>query len=440
LMEQPDKSAPVLVLGGGPAGLAAGLEMARLGKRVIVLEKENIVGGVSSSLHWNRFILEYGPHTYHLKHDRIDEMIQEVYGGELIVKKRITRLLLRGQLFDYPLKFWQLLRGLNPFFSLRMVLDFIFTSIRFKIFPRADDCFRTWGIKRFGFTLYNLCFGQYTERLWGMSADKLSVRLASSKLHKLNLKDILVKLLGRRGQEQATYWEDFLYPEEGMGIIYEKMADEIVKAGSEVWLESQPVDPESYQAALSLRSRSLIVVNLVVRMPMVSDAHWIYLLDPSYHFNRFCEQKNLLAERVPPLETMLTFEICCAPDDEFWNLPDEELVELALADIANIERIDGSRVADSLVRRVRDAYPIYDLEFEDNIAVLFDGLAEISNLYTTGRQGLFLNTDMHDTMELGIKAAQAVRDGISARDWNTLINPWDDSKAPPPPHLSSEGS
>jgi len=459
---------PILVLGGGPAGLAAGLTAARAGRRVIVLEKQDLVGGVSSSLHWNRFILEYGPHTYHIKHDFIDDLVREVYGGPLVPKKRVTRMLLRGRMFDYPLKFWQLLRGLNPFFSLRMLLDFLVNSIRFKLFPRPDDSFRAWGVKRFGYTLYNLCFGRYTERLWGRPADQLSVLLASSKLHKLNLKDVIVKLLGGRGQEQATYWEDFLYPEEGMGIVFEKMADEIIRSGGEIWLESFPVAvrvqdgavkevtverrgeklslevdsvistiplpplgellraslPESaYRASQQLQSRSLILVNLVIRMPMVSDAHWVYLLDSAFRFNRFCEQKNLLRERTPPLETMLTFEACCDWDDEMWNLPAAGLVALALQDISRIEKIDASRVSDTLVRRVRDAYPVYDLEFEQNLARLYSGLARISNLYATGRQGLFLNTDMHDTMGMGIRTVEELLAGLPARQWYARVVP-----------------
>lgn len=468
-MNQKEKTLPILVLGGGPAGLAAGLEAVRRGRQVIVIEKDSLVGGVSSSRHWKRFILEYGPHTYHLKHDRIDDLVREVYGGELTTKQRVTRMLIRGRMFDYPLKFWQLLKGLNPFFSARMLLDFLFTSLWFKIFPRPDDSFRTWGVKRFGHTLYQLCFGGYTERLWGVPAERLSVRLASSKLHKLNLKDVIVKLFGGRGQEQATYWEDFLYPEEGMGIVFEKMAAEIVKAGGEVWLESYPVSfrfdggkigsvlvnrrekeeeipvaavistiplpelgsltrdiigPESYAASATLRSRSLVLVDLIVRMPTVSDAHWVYLLDDIYRFNRFCEQKNLLRERHPPLETMLTFETCCGFEDAFWKMPDAELVRLALEDISHIERIDGSRVTDTLVRRVKDAYPVYDLEFEENLKKLYRGLSRVDNLYATGRQGLFLNTDMHDTMELGMKTVAELETGLGAREWYDLVSPY----------------
>nr|HPJ71467.1 hypothetical protein [bacterium] len=268
---------------------------------------------------------------------------------------------------------------------------------------------------------------------------------------------------------QATYWEDFLYPEEGMGIVFEKMAAEIVRLGGEVWLDSRPsafvfdgsriasvkidraggpaevpvsavvstiplpalgllvrgkVPEDAYRASQALASRSLVLVNLIVRMPMVSEAHWVYLLDPRFRFNRFCEQKNLLLEKKPPLETMLTFEACCGYRDEFWNLPDSALVKLALEDIGRIERIDGSRVTETLVRRVKDAYPVYGVGFEGGLERFFIGAAGIDNLYPTGRQGLFLNTDMHDTMELGLLAVEAIADGVPGRDWYGRIVSW----------------
>ena len=184
---------PIIVIGAGPAGLAAARTIEKSGRKVIVLEKRSLVGGISSSRYWEEFIIEFGPHTYHVKEDEIDGLIRDHYEGDLAIKKRVTNMLIRGGYYDYPLKFWQLVRGLNPFFSARMIGDFICTSIKYTLFPRPDDSFETWGIKRFGRTLYNLCFGQYSQRVWGIAPPRLSTRLASSKLHKLHLKDILVQ-------------------------------------------------------------------------------------------------------------------------------------------------------------------------------------------------------------------------------------------------------
>ncbi len=462
---------PVVVLGGGPAGLSAAVRLAEAGKKVILLEKAPKVGGISASARWRDFIVEYGPHTYHVKGDWIDDLVRGHYPGELPRKKRMTRMLIRGRTFDYPLKFWQLLKGLNPFFSARMLADFAFAASQNALFPRPDENFESWGVKRFGRTLYDLCFGQYTRRVWGRPPSTLSTRLASQKLHKLNLKDVIVKLLGGRGQEQATYWEDFLYPEEGMGIVWDNMASSLREKGGEVRLESRPLALEcrdgrveavtvsrngsdnrvpcsavvstiplpelsrlarpwapTAAAGDGLISRSLLLVNLIFAIDSFSDAHWVYLIDPHFRFNRFCEQKNLLLERKPEGRTMLTFEMCCDHGDEDWNRPDRELVDLALADCARISGLSRELLLESSVIRTADAYPVYALGFEEKLGVVFGALSAAENLYSTGRQGLFLNTDMHDTIELGIMAAGRLLKRIPARDWYAAAAPYFDYK------------
>ncbi len=466
-MEKPPES-PVIILGGGPSGLTVGLDLARAGRKVVVIEKAPRVGGISSSSYWEDFIVEYGPHTYHVKNDEIDDLVREQYDRELPNKRRVTNMLIRGKTYDYPLKFWQLFRGLNPFFSARMIGDFIISSVRYSLFPRPDDSFETWGLKRFGRTLYQLCFGQYSERVWGIHPSQISPRLASSKLHKLNLKDILIKFLGGKGQEQATYWNYFLYPEEGIGVIFNRMAERIAAGGGEVRLETVPVKfhfrenrvaavtvrrgereetipagavistiplpalarlcrirlsgPEQ-AAARNLRNRALVLINIIITADRISRAHWVYLLDPDFRFNRFCEQKNLLRENRPPGKTMLTFELCCGYGDEIWNASEEELRAMALEDIGRVGLLDGLEVGESLVTRSKDAYPIYDLPFEKNLELTLRGLAGIPNLYSSGRQGLFLNTDIHDSMKSGRDAGRALLRGSTPADWYRRSEP-----------------
>ena len=125
--EDSRKELPVIVFGAGPAGLTAGRELVRSGKKVIVLEKKSLVGGISSSERWSGFNVEFGPHTYHVKNDELDDIIREHYPGDLKTKKRVTNMLIRGKYLDYPLKFWQLIRNLNPFFTARMPADFTYS-------------------------------------------------------------------------------------------------------------------------------------------------------------------------------------------------------------------------------------------------------------------------------------------------------------------------
>jgi len=258
-----------------------------------------------------------------------------------------------------------------------------------------------------------------------------------------------------------------------MGTVFENMAARLKEKGGEVWLKSAPtaitiregrvaavtvsrdgeevrrecsslistipltemtrllrphIKDEDYRAGMSLRNRSLVLVNIIFSVPLVNEAHWIYLIDSRFRFNRFCEQKNLLLDKKPSLRTMLTFEACCGWRDSFWNLPEEELKRLALKDAELTGIIDTSRAGDCRIKKVREAYPIYEVGFEENLNVLLRALGRLENLYSTGRQGLFLNTDMHDTMEMGLRAAEAARKGEPASAWYRGILPYLDLK------------
>jgi len=169
-------------------------------------------------------------------------------------------------------------------------------------------------------------------------------------------------------------------------------------------------------------------LNIIFSVPLVNEAHWIYLIDSRFRFNRFCEQKNLLLDKKPYLRTMLTFEACCNYRDSFWNLPEEELKRLALKDAELTGIIDTSRAGDCRIKKVREAYPIYEMGFEENLNRLLQAASRVINLYSTGRQGLFLNTDMHDTMEMGLLASRSARAGESSSAWYQRILPYLDLK------------
>lgn len=432
----------VVVLGAGPAGLAAAWQATMDGHEVTVLERETRVGGQSATIDVDGFRFDYGPHAYHVRHTAIDDLYHRTLGEEepRIIQQQVW---LKGKRFQYPFRFYDLLTGINPFLAARMVADYLWSAVASRVMSTPDDSFENWVKKRFGNSLYRLCFGQYTERVWGMSPKKISASLASSKLSNLNLRDIVRKLFGGRGQEQATYWVEFLYPERGIGVLYERLASAVEAAGGTVHLSTpvrqiecregravavhaEGVSVEAdwvlstmplralagavdalppVQAVSALRQRALLLVNLALDRPQAMEKHWVYLLDPRFRFNRFAEQKNLGAGCAPPQRTALSFELCCDVGDEVWTAPDATLFDGARADIEKTGIFPGQQFEGLAVLRCAEAYPIYDLGFEENVAAALDAVATVPNVLSLGRQGLFLNCDMHNAMAMGMAAA-----------------------------------
>lgn len=54
---------PLIIIGGGLSGLAAGIRFARFGQKVLILEKHNKAGGLNSYYHRNGQLLESGLHA-----------------------------------------------------------------------------------------------------------------------------------------------------------------------------------------------------------------------------------------------------------------------------------------------------------------------------------------------------------------------------------------
>jgi len=421
------------------------------GHEVTVFEREGRVGGQSATFEADGFRLDYGPHAYHVRGTRVDALWREVLHHRQPPKRIDQQVLLGGKRFHYPFQFYEVLRGLPKALAARMLFDYCWGSLTDLLKKRPEDSFEAWGIKRFGRTLYELCFGQYTRRVWGMPPSQISAKLAAQKLSQLTLRDIILKLLGGRGEEQKTYWTEFFYPERGIGAFFDALRNEIVGAGGTIHLHAvvntvrlaggqaaevqagspdgplvaradwvlstipiaalaravaPPLDATAQRAADLLRFRSLMLVNLAVDLPTVMPQHWVYLLDPKFRFNRVAEQKNLGRLCAPASRTALAFELSCNEGDQLWQTPDQALYELAAEEARATGLFPEKPMEGICVLRLAEAYPIYDLEFERNLDAVLSALRGVPNLLTFGREGLFLNCDIHDSMLMGIEAAE----------------------------------
>ena len=57
----------IAVIGGGVSGISTGLELLKENFDVTIFEKQNSLGGLSSSLESDKFVLDFGPHILSVK-------------------------------------------------------------------------------------------------------------------------------------------------------------------------------------------------------------------------------------------------------------------------------------------------------------------------------------------------------------------------------------
>jgi protoporphyrinogen oxidase len=458
----------VVVLGAGPAGMSAAWRLSQLGHPVTLLEKDTAVGGMGKTITLGRYAVDYGPHTFHIRETAesraIHEAIRPFFGEEPLVLTRGTRVLLRGKEYVYPLELLQVLTGVSPLLSARIIFDYVIATVKSTLTPpKKEDSFEEWGVRNLGRTLYDLCFGIYSARVWGLPTSQISSKQAQ-RVAKLNLKNIILRTFGIKA-DPTTYFTKYMYPRKGISVLYESMAAEMCRAGSHIFLESPVVRLERSngdridrvvysrngreqtvgcdavlstlplpalvgmitpqlpaavaQHASRLRYRSLKLIYITLKRPQLTDYHWVYLLDEQYRVNRMSEQKNVSPHMVPGDRTILCIELSCWRDDAVWRASDEEVYRIALNDLLKMGYgVTEDEVEEYHVTDIATAYPVYELNFEDHLIPVLEGVHAVPNLLTLGRHGLFLNNSMDDNVLLGMKAADRIAgDGVNSRAW-----------------------
>jgi protoporphyrinogen oxidase len=428
------------------------------------------VGGLGASQRVKEYIVDYGPHTFHLKKTLITQLFEQLVGSDVNKVHRNANIWLFGKTLPFPLRIRDVLTQLNPVLSSRIVLDYLFESSIRRLWHKSDSTsasFEEWGVHQFGRTLYRLAFGNYSEKMWGLAGKQLSAKLAKQKLVGLSLWNLMLVTLGLLGKERAqamglsreTLYD--AYPRYGIGTFFEALANEIRRYGGVIELSACPqrvevkngqvtqiayrannetrmtscetlvssiplpslctllpgeISRKLQDAAEALKYRSLIIVHFVLDKENLSNAHWTYLLDPRLISNRLSEQKNLSRDSCPPGRTVVTLDITCYCGDYLWNADDSFLIGLGIHDLS-IMGLHPRSIRDAFVIRAPDAYPIYSLGFERQVETILQKFSAISNLYSIGRHGLLLNNDMHDSIEMGFMTAQMLLENQPSSAW-----------------------
>ena len=183
---------------------------------------------------------------------------------------------------------------------------------------------------------------------------------------------------------------------------------------------SPALPAEVGEHAAKLRYRSLKLIYIVLKRPQLTDYHWVYLLDEQFRVNRVSEQKNVSPDMVPDDRTVLCIELSLWKDEPLWNASDEEIYRIALGDLMKMGYgVTEDEVEHYHVTDIPTAYPVYELNFEDHLIPVLDGVHAMQNLLTLGRHGLFLNNSMDDNVLLGMKVADHIEThrGPDARRW-----------------------
>ena len=455
-MSLPPASAPTVVVGAGPAGLTAALELGKRGLPGVVFEADELVGGISRSVRFQGCRLDIGGHRFFTKVPEVEALWHEILGDDLLVRERMSRIYYRGTLFDYPLKPLNALRGLGVPEATRVLASYLHSQL----FPIADEStFDAWVSNRFGRRLFEIFFETYTEKVWGMPCSEISATWAAQRIKNLDLltalKNAFLGNHGGNGKVVTSLIERFYYPRLGPGMMWERCRDLAAARGVATQLRSRvvgihhdgrraeavevagpdgarrreragavissmpigalvramdpPAPPEVLAAADGLRYRDFLIVGLIVERAELFPDNWIYVHSPEVRVGRVQSFKNWSPEMVSdPGLSFIGLEYFANRGDDLWSLADDELVELGAAEAEAIGLLEPAEVRAGTVVRMPRAYPVYDGGYEDHLRRLRRWLDRFDNLYTVGRNGQHRYNNQDHSMLAGLYAARSV--------------------------------
>ncbi len=442
----------IVVLGGGPCGLSAAWELCKQSEfDVTVIEKDSKPGGLCVTNERNGYRFDLGGHRFISKNQELVDDVCAMMGDQLLTSVRKSVILMGGKQYEYPLSAKNILSNMSLSTNFMAFAHYMIKLCSNKLGGSPDDSFEDWVVNRFGKTLYDIFFGPYTEKLWGVTPKEISSDWASQRISLLNLSDVVFRLLGLKGGTPRTYAQKYFYPKKGIGQMFDMMSDVILSnngsvlynaavkrintEGKDVKSVSFDVDGKletidcdyvistipltdlirSYNndesAALkkhtdSLKFRGVRFMNIMVDRPDISQNTWMYVSEKKYLMTRIQEPKRRSSFSAPEGKTSVMLEIPCDVDDNVWKAADKDVFNQCVGALDGLGVKIRDNVIDYFSTYVTHGYPVYSLDYDFHRKRLIDYAHGFNNIVTCGRQGTFRYIFMDIAMEMGINSAR----------------------------------
>src|SRR5262245_39820145 len=226
----------VVIIGAGPAGLTAAFELGKAGVRSIVLEKDNMVGGISRTVQHNGYHFDIGGHRFFTKVKPVEDMWHEVLQHDFLLRERLSRIYYDKKFFFYPLRPANAILNLGILNAILIVLSYL----KAQIWPSLPEVnVEQWVSNRFGYRLYSIFFKTYTEKVWGIPCKEIGAEWAAQRIRGLSLASLLRSALlpgntRSKGKVIKTLIKEFDYPRCGPGMMWTKTKEIIESRNSKV--------------------------------------------------------------------------------------------------------------------------------------------------------------------------------------------------------------
>jgi protoporphyrinogen oxidase len=276
------KQSTAIIIGAGPAGLTAAIELQR-GSAIkpVILEASHEIGGISRTVRYKGNRMDIGGHRFFSKSDRVmrwwlDMMPVEARSGQdaagqngqlryqgqqrdmpqldvaadpqkqdlvMLVRQRKSRIYFLRKFFDYPIS---LTAATFKNLGLLRTMKCGVSYLRSALLPqREEKSLEDFIINRFGKQLYLTFFKSYTEKVWGVPCNEISAEWGAQRIKGLSLTGVVKHFLKKtfsskqpgdiaQKKTETSLIEKFLYPKFGPGQLWEHAAEMVTSNGGEI--------------------------------------------------------------------------------------------------------------------------------------------------------------------------------------------------------------
>jgi protoporphyrinogen oxidase/GT2 family glycosyltransferase len=397
----------VVIIGAGMSGLSAAFLLNRQGIDVEVLESCDVIGGASHSFEWSGHMCDWSTHRLFTTNEHVLQQLESLVPMNRI--ERTSAIMLGGKWMHDPIDVTQICARF-PDKTLSIPWDYI---TRPRNLPETS--FQNYVYAKFGKSLSDFMFSPYTVKMFGISADEITVEWARKKVRIASPLDVI-----KQGSKKKFNY--FYYPKEnGWGAIpdamYGEIKDKVIKEATVTGLEVEDnkiksviyeKDGEIHKAAgdivistleltklckmlnfdTPLRYRAVSAVYLKVNRSQVTPNHWIYYMDGDIAINRLCEFKNFDQKMGPADTTVVCAEVT---DNHYPNL-----VEKVIGDLERTGVLKKEEVIDSTVITRDCAYAVYYCNYEKDVDEPRKFIGKFSNLHSLGRAAQYEHMEIDD--------------------------------------------
>jgi len=418
---------PIAILGAGMAGLTAANFLKKQNVPFVLFEAGNKIAGLASSFKDKEgFTYDFGAHFIT---NRLADAIG--VGSECrVVKHYGETVWLKGKTYSYPFGLIRI-----P----RMSVSFVKTKIGSLSNGHPPGSAAEWFSRRYGISFAREVALPLIESWSGVPSEQLSPATGES-LPTSIFKTFYLKAASfvthravacgynREMPEKPSVWH--VYPNDGVSTLCTKLAEGLedsIKLQSpveEILVEDEKVvavrvngnlyevsgaistapvnilaklvkGTNALQGVSRFRFRPMVFVNMRFKGRDLLPDTVMWFPEKEFPFFRLTEVTRSMPWLAPDGKSIITVDIGCQKDDEFWTMDEEKLSALCLEHMKSVIPDAKERFLGSSVLKTPIAYPVFLNDYEKERQE-FERTTHIDNLLSVGRNGEFAHRFMED--------------------------------------------